>query len=236
MLDEAIKYEGDGLFDKAQSLYQELVKNHQQTQQSVDALLRLARLQQYDYHDERHALIYYLQLEKNYPDSLQAYEARAEAAHIVKYSLRDYSRAIVFYQQLLNDEQGPLDQYLYEIADCYFRLEKYTQARIELETLIEEHPESDQLDAALYRSGHLLVLEKKDELAAKNWQRLIDEHPRSTYRAQAELSLARMLEEQNQLTKALERYRQLDRSQQPALLEEKIKSLQKRIEVKNKAI
>lgn len=236
LMNKAIEQESLGRTNEALLLYRKLKTGYPGSEEAPSAIFRTAKIQQYDIKDERGALLSYLQLEKDYPDTHLLLTAREESARIIKFTLRDYSRAIEFYQHLLSGGQGSLDLYLYEIADCYFRLENYTQARIELDMLIETYPQSPLLADALYRKGGLLVLENRLEQARENWQELIDRFPRSSYRPQAEFNLAKMLEEQELLSEALEKYRQLVDFPRPALLEAKIKSLEKRIEAKKKAI
>jgi len=175
-------------------------------------------------------------LEHDYPDSQQVQPAREEAARIVKYSLRDYSRAIEFYQRLRDLGNEKIDQYLYEIADCYFRLDNYTQARIELETLLEQAPKSSLLPDVLYRMGGLHLLENQLSKAREVWQRLIQEFPQSVYTPQAKFNLAKILEEEDRLREALSLYQQLTDYPRPALLEEKIEHLKQRIKTKKKAL
>lgn len=236
ILAKGIKKESLGELDVADQIYRHLIQSKKGTEEGASALFRLARMQQYDYQNERQALLFYLQLEKDYPDNPLVHSAREESARIVKYGLRDYSQAIGFYQRLLTSEKGTLDRYLYEIADCYFRLENYSQSRIELETLIDSFPQSELIADALYRRGNLLVLEKRTKEARQNWLKLIEMYPQSHYRPQAELNLAKLLEEEDYLVEALNMYQKLDNFPRPAMLEEKIESLKKRIEAKKKAI
>ncbi len=137
---------------------------------------------------------------------------------------------------MLATGDGPSDQYLYEIADCYFRLENYSQAKIELETLINDYPESSLIDDALYRKGGLLVLENRVKEARANWEQLIENYPQSSYRLQAEFNLAKLLEEEDLLVEALEQYQKLKDFPRPKMLEDKIIHIKNRIEVKKKAI
>ncbi|NOY12441.1 MAG: tetratricopeptide repeat protein [Deltaproteobacteria bacterium] len=181
-------------------------------------------------------MLAYLQLEHDFPDHPLVRTAQLAAARIVKYSLRDYFRAISFYQRLREQPGGDQDQYLYEIADCYFRLDNYTQARIELDTLLEKFPQSPLLPDVLYRRGGLLLLENRLSAAREDWQRLIEQFPDSSYSLQARFNLAKMLEEDDRLLEALDLYRQLEGYPRPALLQEKIKHLKKRIAEKKKAI
>lgn len=236
LLIDAIELESIGKIDEAEQLYRRLAQQYSGREEAAASLYRIAKLQQYDRRDVRKALIIYLQLEKKYPQSELLLPAREESARIIKFSLRDYSQAISFYQHLLEEGKGSSDHYLYEIADCYFRLENYQQARIELETLISDFPASPLIADALYRKGGLLVLENRIEEARSNWEQLIENYPQSSYRPQAEFNLAKLLEEDDRLIEALEKYQQLEDFPRPTMLEEKIKHIQKRIAAKKKAI
>jgi len=233
---EAEKLENRGAIEPAQQRYQQLYKEYPGSELAPEALLRSGRIWQLDRRHNQQALLSYLQLEHDFPDSNLVQTAREEAARIVKYSLRDYSRAIEFYQRLLDDAGDKGDQYLYEIADCYFRLDNFTQARIELETLIEKFPQSSLVPDVLYRKGGLHLLEKQLDAARADWQRLVEEFPESVYAPQARFNLAKLLEEEGHLLEALKQYQLLTDYPRPALLKEKIEHLKQRISSKKKAI
>ena len=232
----AVKQESLGEIGTAEKSYREIYQQYPQAEEAAAALLRIGKIWQYDFQEEQKALLSYLQLEHDYPESPLVLIAREEAAQIVKYTLRDYSRAVEFYQRLLDLDRGTPDQYYYEIADCYFRLENYPQARIELETLLEKYPDGTLTAAVLYRKGGILLLEGRAEDARQDWQRLIEEYPDSKYRIQAEFDLAKLLEEEGHLQGALQRYQLLEGEAEPSLLREKIEHLQQRITAKKEAI
>lgn len=236
LLVKAEGLESQGDLDTAQQLYQKLYQEFPESPLAPEGLLRSGRIWQLDKRQEQRALLSYLQLEHDFPEAKQVQTAREEAARIVKYSLRDFSRSIEFYQRLLDSGLGAGDQYLYEIADSYYRLDNYAQARIELETLLDQYPQSRLLPDALYRRGGLQLLENHLEKAREDWQRLIQEFPDSVYTPQARFNLAKLLEEEDRLREALEQYQLLTDYPRPALLEEKIKHLKERIAAKKKAI
>ncbi len=236
LFDAAVAQESLGEIVGAQRVYQRLYRDYPDSEMAPQALLRSAKIWQYDRQQDQQALLSYLQLEHDYPAHPLVLVAQEAAAHIVKYSLRDYSRAISYYQRLLEQPTGERDKYLYEIADCYFRLDNYSQARIELESLLEEQPQSELLPDVLYRKGGLLLLENRIKEARADWQRLIDQFPGSSYSLQAGFNLAKMLEEEDHLQEALKAYQQLENYPRPALLEEKIEHLKQRIIKKRKAI
>lgn len=233
---KGIEQESLGQLSAAEKSYREIYQDYPQAQVAAEALFRIGKIWQYDHQDEQMALLNYLQLEHDYPESPLVLPAREEAAQIVKYSQRDYSRAVEFYQRLLDLNTGTPDQYYYEIADCYFRLKNYSQARIELETLLENYPHSSLIADALYRKGGILLLEGRKEEARQDWHRLIEQHPDSGYRIQAEFDLAKLLEEEEHLNEALQRYQQLKGVLQPSSLQEKIEHLERRIAEKKGTI
>jgi len=232
----AVKQESRGQLEAAQKLYQQLYEDYPEASQAPEALLRYAKIWQYDRQNDQQALLAYLQLEHDYPDHQLSLTAQEAAAHIVKYVLRDFSRAIGFYQQLLEHPMGNRGRYLYEIADCYFRLDNFSQARIELENLLHQEPDSSLLPDVLYRKGGLLMLENRYAAARADWQRLIEQFPDHSYSVQARFNLAQLLEEEDRLQEALKMYQKLEDFPQPALLKEKISSLRERIAAKKKAI
>ncbi len=235
-LNEAIKLESSGKFAAAQKLYQQLYVNYPQASQAPMALLRSGRIWQLDRQHDQQALLSYLQLEHDYPQSPLVLSAQREAAKLVKYSLRDFSRAIEYYQRLLDADPQAGDEYLYEIADCYFRLDNYNQARIEFDSLLQNYPQSSLGATVLFRKGGLHLLEKQLDQAHHSWQQLLELYPQSDYALQARFNLAKLLEEQSLLQDALQQYQQLDDFPQQQLLREKIERLKKRIAAKKKAI
>jgi len=233
---EGVRLESLGQAAAAENKYKEIYQHYPHAQEAAESLFRVAKLWQYNHQDVQRALLNYLKLEHDYPDSPLVLSACEESARIVKYTLRDFSRAIEFYQRLLDLNTGTPDQYYYEIADCYFRLENYPQARIELETLLEKYPQSELVADVLYRKAGILLLEGLTEEARQDWLDVIDRYPDSKYRAQAEFDLAKVLEEEGYLTEALQHYQQLEGDVEPAMLKEKIKHLQQRIKDKREAI
>ena len=236
LLKEAVKLESRGQSAASAELYQRLSANYPDSPQAARALLRLARQQLFEKDDHQRALLYLLQLEHDYPASPLVLQAREQAAELIKRYQRDYQRAIDYYQRLLQMDGGTADRYLYEIADCYFRLENYPQARVELENLLDRYPDSPLAPAALYRRGGILLLEERAAEAEEVWEELIQSYPNNAYQSRAEFNLAKLLEEREQLEEALQRYRTLDDFPHPALLEKTIKHLEQRLANKQRSI
>lgn len=236
LLTKGIKLEGLGRAPEALQKFRLLLQEYPESEEAAAALYRVARLWDFDLLEPQRALLKYLQLERDYPDSKDVHSAREAAARIVKYDLRDDMQAIGYYQRLLDSQQGQPDQYLYEIADSYFRLDNYSQARIELENLLAEYPESPLVADVLHRKAIILTFESRFDEAQQDWQSLMEQFPDSTYQGQARFNLAILLEEKGELEQALVEYLQLEDFSRPLLLEQKINHLKRRIEVRNRGM
>jgi tetratricopeptide (TPR) repeat protein len=236
LLTKGVKLESLGRSTEALDKYRRIIAVYPHETTAPDALYRMARLWQFDLQDPQQALLKYLQLERDYSDSSHIQQVREAAAQIVKIDLGDDIQAIGYYQRLLDSEQGRPDHYLYEIADSYFRLENYPQARIELENLLAAYSDSSLIPEVLHRKATILVLENRIEEAAQDWQRLIEEFPDSVYASRAGFNLATVLEEKGELELALEEYRKLQQYPRPLLLEQKIDHLTRRIQNRNEGL
>jgi TolA-binding protein len=235
ILAEGVRQESLGRMSAALQEYGVLVRNYPAAEEAPDALYRIARIWHYDLEDLQRALLTYLQLERDYPASSHVQSVRESVAQILKYDLRDDMQAIGYYQRLIEEQAGTSDRYRYEIADSYFRLENYPQARIELENLLAEHPDSALIEEGLHRKATILTMENRAVEAQQDWLRLIEQFPHSSYVSQARFNLARLLEEQGKLEEALEAYQQLEDFPRPRVLEEKIHHLLQRLANRDEA-
>lgn len=234
-LAEGIRQESLGRMSDALQEYAALVRSDPAAAEAPEALYRIARIWQFDHEDPRRALLTYLQLERDYPASTHVQSVHESVAQILKYDLRDDMQAIGYFQRLIEEQAGTPDRYRYEIADSYVRLENYPQARIELENLLAEHPDSALVEEALHRKATILILENRAAEAQQDWLRLIEQFPHSNYVSQARFNLARLLEEQGELEEALEAYQQLEDFPRPRVLEEKIHHLLERLANRDEA-
>jgi TolA-binding protein len=183
------------------------------------------------------ALLAYLLVEKNYPQNELAAKAQLKIAEIYKHRLRDYTRAIVAYQKILDQGAAEGDRLQYEIADAYFRLGNFEQARIEFETLGKQHPDSVLQAEAAYRlavsaslEGSLMEAERAFRLVASQW-------PDSPFALEARFGLATVLEEREELLAALQILQELvGLYPNSEVLAKKTAQVQDRIQKKKKAI
>lgn len=236
LFNKGLTLEGQGRPGQALASYERLFSNYPDVDKAPEALFRAGRICRFDLRQDQQALFFFLQLEHDYPESDYVAEAQLEAAQLTKYRLHDFAQAIVIYQRLLDQGTADGDQILYEIADCYFRLNNFTQARIEFDALLERFPESSLQAEVLYRRAGASLLDGQADLARAGFQELIDKFPKSSYAVEARFSLAELLEAEERLKDALKAYRKLTDYPHQALLKDKIERLEQRIARKKKVL
>lgn len=233
---KGLALESQGRPEQALSSYERLFRNYSESPNAPEALYRAARISRFDLRHDQQALLYFLQLEHDYPESYFVAKAQREAAELSKNRLRDFAQAIVIYQRLLDHGTEDGDRIQYEIADCYFKLNNFSQARIEFATLLDRFPKSSLLPEVLFRRANAAFLDGLNDEARTGYQKLIDSYPHNPYAVEARFSMAEMLETEERLKDALKAYRALKSYPQQVLIQEKIKSLEKRIAKKKKVL
>jgi len=123
------------------------------------------------------------------------------------------------------------------VADCYFRLNNFAQARIEFESLLKNDPKSDLFAEVQYRIAMTYALEGKLPEAAGAYRVVIERWSESPYAVEANFGLATVLEEQEELVEALKILEELKGIYpKEDILARKTEQVRERIEKKKKAI
>ena len=226
-----------GEYAEAVELFSNLHEDYPSFARIPEALFQKAEI--LDLYLFRHsdALLTYLLLERDYPKAPQVEPARRQVAMLFKYRLDDCGQAIAAYQKVL-DLPGPdNDQLQYEVADCYFRLNNFEQARIEFENLLNNYPYSGLAAEVRYRIAMTYALEGKLPDAAAAYRLVIQGWPESPYAIEASFGLASVLEEQEELLEALKILQDLEGIYpKQDILKRKTDQVRERIEKKKKAI
>lgn len=181
----------------------ELQAEHPDCARAPEALLQAAKLLNFSLNRFSDALLVYLSLERDYVATPQAADARRQIADLYKFRLNDQSRAITAYQRLLDDEADGADQLQYEVADCYFRLNNFEQARIEFEQQLHSYPASLLAPEVQFRLAVTHALEGNAEQAMTAYREVPARWPQSPYAIEARFGLATVLEERDRLQEAL---------------------------------
>ena len=226
-----------GAYEKAVVTLREIYDDYPSFPLAPDALFQTAEILNINLHRYQEALLSYLLVLKDYPDNPLHERALSQVANIYKYRLMDYPAAIVAYQRLLDRDVAGRDRLLYEVADAYFRLNNFEQARIEFETLTSEEPRSPLVPEARYRTGVCLNLEGKYKEAENQLKKLIEEGPDTTFGIEARFALAETLEQMERLRESrriLEELEGLYPNEEA--LEQKLEQVNERIDKKKRAV
>lgn len=201
------------------------------------ALLLAGQILEFNLQQYQRALLFYLRLVRDYPQSEQAITAQRQAATIYKQHLRDYSSALTLLQRLVDVHVPDADHIHYQVADCYFLLENYEQARIEFESLLKTYPESTLLPEVQYRIGMAYLLDGQPSKARAAFAEELRRWPESPFAVEAGFALAGVYERQDQLRKALDELRKLKgRYPNAGILNHRINQVKERMARKKKAI
>lgn len=224
-------------YEQAAAAFRRLYEHHPSFHQAPQAVFQsgeILNLYLQKYHE---AVLAYLLVEKDYPNTELARRAQRQIAEIYKNRLRDYPRAIIAYQKLLDSGAEGGDRIQYEVADTYFRLENFEQARIEFESLLKNYPGSPLLPEVAYRIAVTWSLEGKPKEAERAFRQVSERWPESTYALEARFGLATSLEEREELREALALLEALQGSYPNAeAVRKKIEQVQERMRKKKKAI
>ncbi len=226
-----------GKYVEAVELFEQLHDEYPDFVRIPQSLFQAAEIQDLYLGRYSDAVLTYLLLERDYPEAAEVVPARKQVAVLYKYRLKDCSQAIAVYQKVL-DQSGPEnDQLQYEVADCYFRLNNFAQARIEFGSLRKNHPQSPLIAEVQYRIAMTYALEGKLPEAAGAYRLVMERWAESPYALEASFGLATVLEEQEELLEALKILESLTGIYpNQAILERKTAQVRERIEKKKKAI
>jgi len=228
----ALRAAGD--FAGAAEVLRDLHQEHPHSSRAPEALLQTAELQHLALGRYQEALQDYLNLERVYGQSPQATAARRQVAELYKYRLGDQARAIVAYQRLLEDSEEQADRLQYEVADSYFRLNNFEQARIEFDNLLRSYPASLLAAEVQFRIAVIFALEGAAEQAMAAYREVPARWPRSPYAAEARFGLATVLEERERMSDAMVILEELQGAYpNQEALEQRIAHLRSRIDKKH---
>jgi TolA-binding protein len=197
----ALRDAGD--YAAAAELLRELQADHPGSARAPEALLTAAELLHISLGRYREALLGYLTVERDYAATPYVARARRQVAELYKYRLDDQLQAISAYQRLIDEGEEGVDRYQYEVADSYFRLNNFEQARIEFQNLLHSYPQSPLLPEVQFRLAMVEVLAGDLEAAMAAYREVTARWPQSPYAVEAQFGLANVLEERERLREAL---------------------------------
>lgn len=205
-------------------------------EKAAAALLLAADIENLKLGQFREALRHYLLVIRDYSEHPEAKSALRQAATLSQERLGEPLEALMLWQMLLTHAISDGDRVQRRIADCYFRLENFSQARIEFESLLLNYPESPLRALAQFRIGEIHAIMAEEAEAFQAMVAVREQWPDSRYAVEAGFSIAKYLERQGRLQEAEQLLLELREKADSALVEQRLKQVRTRIAEKKKAI
>jgi TolA-binding protein len=178
------------------------------------------------------ALDSFSRLVKDYPDSQYAPQDEFLVAEIYR-SQRQFAKALAEYYRFLHKfpEDGRAPEVWYNMITCLFEVGQYDAMRTQAQDMMKKFPNSAFTPDCIFWIGESYYLEKDYAKAMSNFRDYLKKYPSGTMAYKAWLSLARSLEESEQLQEAIKLYQQLQaRYPQDKIIQARLQSAQKRYE------
>jgi TolA-binding protein len=211
LLDKADRLESEHHFAQAQTAYRDSLRRLGDDDSAPSRALRtralahLADLCYLDLSDLKCAADSYRHLIENYPEAPETFLARTHLAEMLRDRFNDPTGAIAQYKALATAYPGRAgsDDFQYQVADGYFGLRDYVQARSEARALLDRFPASAHASQARFLIGSCYELEGQRPEAIKAFGDLLARDPRGELAPKARLAVARLLEQQGDEAGAL---------------------------------
>jgi TolA-binding protein len=212
LLDKADELESQQRFAQAQTAYRDSLRRLGDDDSAPSRALRtralanLADLCYLDLGDLKCAADAYRHLIEDYPEAPETFEARTHLAEMLRDRLNDVTGAIAQYKALATAYPGRpgSDDYQYQVADGYFLLRDYIQARSEARALIDRFQGSTRASQARFLIASCYELEGQRPEAIKAFEDLLSRDPHGELDPKARLALAKLLEQQGDGARALQ--------------------------------
>ncbi|MBI5509492.1 MAG: tetratricopeptide repeat protein [Deltaproteobacteria bacterium] len=200
----------------SERLYRKLLKrlenqgdlDDEEDAQRLLTLDRLGKINALYLHDFNQAITDYQALIRFYPKTDQAFAARATMADIYHHKLGDLQAAVDSYQRLVADfpERAEIHRAQLEIANAYFQLKNYEQARTESENLINRWPQSPEALQARFQIANSYYVQARYAEAIAVYERLLESKPDKALSALVLFELGNCFQELEQSDRALAYY------------------------------
>jgi TolA-binding protein len=210
MFDDAEGLLSEGRYIEAVGVYSRLISTFPESPYVPGSQYKIALIHNLYLDDVSGAMKLYSELLYLYPNSPEAALARADRARIFS-GIGDHLSAIEEYQWLL--EKGPnekSDDFRYNLAMEYIRINDFGQARVELEELLSTAPFTPLAPQSYYQLANTYYLEGSLEKAIAAYDVVVSKFPGHGVSLEARLSKAAALEEAGRLKEALSLLKELE--------------------------
>ncbi len=238
LLEQAEGRLGESRPAEAAELYRKVISLDVDSKTAVKAYYRLGFAQETYLKDYEGALTSYQEFIKHSEDPVSIYEVQKRLGNICFQQLLDSERAIEIYRKLLlaNPDTLEADLFLFRIAQSYFRMNKFEDARKEYQNLLERYPKSQFAAHARYAIGNTYFMQGSYSVAMEALKQVLRLHPNSDDAVEAQYLMAQCLEHDGKIQNATEMYQSLkDRYPVPEVIELRLAEIHKRNKIPKRA-
>ncbi|MGC8579660.1 MAG: tetratricopeptide repeat protein [bacterium] len=231
---QAVTAAANGNIELASSLYKTIVERYPNSNIRKDALYQLGLIEYLYLNDYTTALEYFYDLVYTYPHYKHTFDAYMYIASIYKDKQHLPQKAIEVYEKLLKNitSEESLEKLLEELASSYESTGNIPKAISTYEKLLKLYNKPPA--NLLYEFAYLNYLAGDYNVAIKNFQKITELYPKSSYDFQAQLATVDCYEETGKSEEALSLLKVLKSTYptETSIIDVKIDSVARRI--KNK--
>ena len=224
----------------SERLYRKLLKrldnlgglDDEEEAQRLLVLDRLGNLNALYLHDYDQAITYYQTLGRQYSKTDEAFAALATIADIHHHKLGDLPAAIAAYRELVGafPMRTEIRRAQLQIANAYFQLKNYEQARAEAEQLINRWPKCQEAAEARFQIANSYYVQARYAEAIATYERLLEENLDPSLAALVLFELGNCFQELDQADRALAYYYAcLKDHPDPILVQDRIRRVRTRL-------
>jgi TolA-binding protein len=241
IFNEALSLIDEKRYDEAIQNLITLTMSYPDDQLVDDSFFWIANIYEHYLKDQKQAIRFYRTLNKRFNNSEYYYQSMAGLARVYA-SLGDSEKrkAILIHQKLEKSPlgEGEKEKNQYQLAQLYFDLKMYENARAELKKLIVNSKNRDYVPKAYHLIGFSYYVEGNKQLAELTFKEADKKFDYSRTSLDSAISLADIYEESNHLQSAIDVYQSiLGRLKQKEvfyqLAKDRIAKLQSRLQKTN---
>lgn len=232
LIDQGDKRSLEGKYAESAEYFRKAASLNPESRAGIRAMYKLGYVSESYLKDFTTATFNYNEFIRLSQEPVSVYEVQKRLANIYFDHNQDNEKAIAAYKKLLQLSPDSLERDLFQfrIAQSYFRMNNFEQARIEYDVLLSLYPKSQYVPRTRYEVGNSYYMEGKYDTAQEALKQVMRNHPQHEFAIEAEYLLAQCLEQQTKLTEALHYYESvLGRYPAKQIVEMRVEALKKRI-------
>src|SRR3989338_8501440 len=178
----------EGKYAESAEYFRKAIALNPENEAGLKALYKLGYVSESYLEDFDTAIVSYNEFIRNSRASVSVYEVQKRLANIYFDHKQDSEKSVVSYKNLLTmAANGPeSDLFQFRIAQSYFRINNFEQARIEYENLLGQFPRSSYVPRARYEIANSYYMEAKYDSALDALKQVVRNHRQHEFGIEAE--------------------------------------------------